>query len=462
LRPEGDAEHDAGVERPETRYAWNGDVALAYQVMGDGPVDLLYLQGWTSNVELNWESPHLARFLSGLAGIGRLITVDRRGWGLSERFSPADVPPVETLTEDLEVVMSAVGSDETVMVASCECTAIAALFAASHPERVSGLVLIDPWVSYLATDETPWMWSSDLVEELSAQIRSDYPLPQWVQGVGEREGAWLGRLVRFAAAPGALIAEFRRFQATDVREVLPLIQVPTLILADSDGTDDNDPRNASFVAERIAGSRFVLLAGGIHPAAGWQHWYERNEGTVREIRAFVGDLRHEQASFGRVLATVLFTDIVGSTAAAVNVGDSRWRNLLERHRVIVRSLLVRYRGTEVDTAGDGFFATFDGPARAIRCAQAIVDGVKRIGLQVRAGVHTGECETINGQVGGIAVHIGARVGSLASPSEVLVSQTVRDLVAGSGLTFEDAGEHELKGVPDRWRLYRVVDGMASS
>jgi len=443
------------VERPDTRYAWTGDIALAYQVLGDGPTDLVYLQGWISNVELNWESPYLARFLRGLASLGRLVVSDRRGWGCSDRFSPSDIPPLETLIDDLAVVMDAVGSDRAVLVASMENAAVATLFAATHPERTSALILIDPWVTFTKSEETPGANSQEDWDRVVANVRTEFPLPAWVEGHDERERAWLTRYIRASVSPGAAIGEFRRFQATDVRGVLPLIQVPTLVFADSDGVDDVDPANARFVAERITDSRLIFHATG--GSADWQHWYDRAEPIVRDSASFLGAIRTEEASFERVLATVLFTDIVGSTQMATELGGQRWIDVLQQHHAIVRALLFRYRGTEVDTAGDGFLATFDGPARAIRCAKAIVEGVRALGVQVRAGLHTGECETVDGKVGGIAVHIGARVASLAAPSEVLVSQTVKDLVAGSGLEFDDAGEHELKGVPDRWHLYRVME-----
>jgi class 3 adenylate cyclase/pimeloyl-ACP methyl ester carboxylesterase len=442
------------VGHPETRYAWNGDIALAYQVLGDGPIDVVYLQGWISNVELNWESPYLARFLRGLASLGRLVVSDRRGWGCSDRFSPSNVPPLETLIDDLAVVMDAVGSDRFVLTASLECAAIATLFAATHPDRISALVLIDPWVTFTKTEEAPGANSPEDWDWVVARIRTMFPLPGWVEGHDEHERTWLTRYIRTSVSPGAAIGEFRRFQATDVRRVLPLIQVPTLVFADSDGVGDGDPANARFVAERITGSRLIFHASG--GSVEWQHWYDRAESIVRDTASFLGAIRTEEARFERVLATVLFTDIVGSTEMAAELGGQRWRDLLQQHHAIVRALLTRYRGTEVDTAGDGFFATFDGPARAIRCAQAIVDGVIALGIQVRIGLHTGECETIDGKVGGIAVNIGARVAALATASEVLVSQTVKDLVAGSGLAFEDRGEHELKGVPETWRLYRVV------
>jgi class 3 adenylate cyclase/pimeloyl-ACP methyl ester carboxylesterase len=442
------------VEAPTTRYAWNGDVALAYQVAGAGPTDLVYMQGWISNVDLNWENPHLARFLKGLSSMGRLIIMDRRGWGCSERFSPTDIPPLETLTEDVAKVMDSVGSERAVLIASTECAAIATLFAASHPERTVALVLIDPWVSFLRTDDTPGANTADEWDDVVERIRSEFPLPGWVEGLDDAERRWMVRYIQSSVAPGAAIGEFRRFQATDVRAALPVIQVPTLVAGDVNGEGDGDPANARLVAGLIPGARLVLHSGS--GTARWQHWFGRGDDIVSDASDFLAEVRSEDARFERVLATVLFTDIVGSTRMTVESGDSAWRDLLQKHHALVRSLLARYRGREVDTAGDGFFATFDGPARAIRCARAIVDGVRGLGMEIRAGLHTGECETIAGKVGGIAVDIGARVAALAGPNEVLVSGTVKDLVAGSGLVFEEAGDHELKGIPDRWHLYRVV------
>jgi class 3 adenylate cyclase len=265
----------------------------------------------------------------------------------------------------------------------------------------------------------------------------------------------LYRYVRSSVAPGALIAEFRRFLETDVRPIVPAVRVPTLVLVDPNGKDDVDPRNGRYIAEHIPGAELVEIdgTGGLN----WHHWYGRGDAIVREVGRFVRDLSEEQARLDRVLATVLFTDIVDSTARAAELGDQAWGELLSRHHAIVRGMLARYRGTEIDTAGDSFFASFDGPARAIRCAQAVVEAVKATGLEIRAGVHTGEVETIDGKPGGMAVVIGARIGATANPSEVWVSQTVKDLVAGSGLSFEERGEHELKGVSDRWRLHRAVE-----
>ena len=430
----------------QTRYAWSGDVALAYQVVGDGPSDVVYLQGWASNVDLNWASPHLAGFLEGLAKRRRLIVTDRRGWGCSDRFSPADVPPIETLTEDLGVVMDATGVTACVLVATQECAIIAELFAAMFPERVRALVLCDPWFAYEIVNP------NDLIDG----IRETYPRPEWWEGPPGPEREWYFDLIRSAAAPGALIAELRRFLGTDLRTIFPAIQAPTLVMGDADAPagDVDSPDLVRALGAAIPGARCVMHHSDRRPS--WDHWYTRADPILREIDGFLASLGEEGALFDRALATVLFTDIVGSTERAASLGDREWHHLLDRHHAVVRSMLGRYRGREVDTAGDGFFATFDGPARAIRCASAIAEAVRPLDLEIRAGLHTGEVELTEETVRGLAVHIGARVGALAGPSEVLVSSTVKDLVAGSGLAFEDAGDHELKGVPDRWRLYRVV------
>lgn len=455
LRPLVSSMKDAGVERPQTLYAWNGDIALAYQVVGEGSIDLIYLQGWTSNIDLAWESPYLAGFIRRLSAHGRLIFTDRRGWGCSDRFSPHDVPPFEALTDDLLAVTAAVGSERPVLFATIECATLAVLFAASYPDRVAALILADPLVTFTETDDVPGSNTLPEWETFFQRVRDQFPQPSWWEGPEDHpERDWFLKYVRGSVAPGAVIGEFRRFLATDVRAVLPLVRVPTLILVDPNGVGDSDPRNGRFAASRIPGARLVETPdqGGLN----WPHWYGRADGILKEIGSFVRELIEEEARFDRVLATVMFTDIVGSTTKAAELGDRRWRELLERHHAVVRAMLGRYRGQEVDTAGDGFLATFDGPARAIRCAQSIAEALQPLGLEIRAGVHTGEVETIDGKVGGIAVNIGARVGAAAGPSEVLASQTVKDLVAGSGLVFEDRGEHELKGVPDRWRLYRVL------
>jgi class 3 adenylate cyclase/pimeloyl-ACP methyl ester carboxylesterase len=455
--------------RPETRYAWNGDVALAFQVFGTGPVDLVYMQGYTSHVDLNWESPYLARFLRSLGERARVIHTDRRGWGCSDRFSPGDVAPLEVQVDDLVAVMDAAGSERAVIFVSNDTAPTGVLFAATYPERTAGLVLVDPVVAYYDSEAARREWV-----EINDRVRREWGTPAYDREYWSDERAFLDWFVpwcRASVAPGALAAEADAFGSVDIRGVLSSIQVPTLVVGFLEGrghvpiwTESLAPAfggleggeaalNAQIVADRIIGARLIEPAG--EGGAGWHHWYARGPAILDAIGELIAGIREEQESFDRVLATVLFTDIVDSTEVAARLGDAGWRTLVERHHSTVRSLLTRYRGSEVDTAGDGFFVTFDGPARAVRCATAIVAAMRPLGVQIRAGVHTGEVEMIGGKTGGLAVVIGARIAAAAGPSEVLASQTVKDLTAGSGLRFDGVGEHMLKGVPDRWHLYRV-------
>jgi class 3 adenylate cyclase len=446
---------DSIVDRPETRFAWNGDVSIAYQIVGEGPTDLVYLQS-PSQVDVGWESPHLSRFLRGLARRTRLIIMDRRGWGCSERFSPKDISDIDQLTDDLIAVMDAAGSDRAGVFANLECSLVASLFAATYPERTIALFVVDGYASYCRTEETPWAPTVEHWVETAAEMREKWGRAAYTDGAysDPHEAEWFGRYARASVTPGGLAAEVLRYLDVDISAVLPSIQVPTLIFADRDGKYEATPEAGRFLAEQIPGARLVEQSSG-NINHGW-HWNTRGDGIVQEVARFLASIREEESSFDRVLSTVLFTDIVASTERAAAEGDQGWRQVLERHHAIVRAMLGRYRGIEIDTAGDGFFATFDGPARAVRCAQALVESIAGLDLEVRAGIHTGEVETIDGKAGGIAVTIGARVATKAGASQVLVSQTVKDLVAGSGLRFEDAGEHELKGVPDRWHLFRVV------
>jgi class 3 adenylate cyclase len=451
------------VDTPEVRYAWSGDVALAYQVFGDGPVDLLYLQGYCSHLDLNWESPYMARFLRGLASRARVIATDRRGWGLSDRFSPDAVPAFETLTDDMLLVMDAARSSRAVVFGSWDCGMLAMLLAASHPDRVAGLILCDTFPTFIATDDTPTLPSVERWRQIDDALREG-----WGRGFDDeawggppdqrdpREKEWFDRYGRASVAPGGLIAEGRRLMELDTRPVLPSIHAPTLVVGFEQGHEMLDPAVSRLLAERIPRARLALIGNEDDPAdTGWWHWYGRGDAILREIGALLDDTRRHDHVLDRVLATVLFTDIVGSSEHAASIGDSAWKDLVERHHRIVREHLATFRGIEIDTAGDGFYATFDGPARAAACATAVVAAVRPLGIEVRAGLHTGEVETIAGKAGGLAVVIGSRVGAAAAPSEVLATQTVRDLTAGSGLVFEDAGEQELKGVPERWRLFRV-------
>ena len=448
------------MDVPQTKYAKTIDgVHIAYQVVGDGPIDLVWVMGWTSNVEALWEEPNLARFLTRLASFSRLILFDKRGVGLSDRVPPDRLPSLETRMDDVRAVMDAAGSDRAVVYGVSEGGPMAILFAATYPERTVGLILYGTVADYTARDPSnPFLEETDeyiayidrewgTVEHAREEIRT-WGAPSHADD--ERLVRWLASYLRRAASPGAAIALTRMNRAINAAPALTAIHVPTLVLAK---TDDRDFQIAQVreMTDRISGARLVEFPGDEH-----FFWVGEYDGMLDEIERFVAGLGVEEAQLQRSLATVLFTDIVGSTEKAAELGDHGWKELVEAHHARVRGQLARYRGKEVDTAGDGFFATFDGPARAVRCAESIAAAVQPLGVELRAGVHTGEVELIDGKVGGLAVVIGARVGAMAGPSEVLVSQTVKDLTAGSGLTFDDAGERDLKGVPDRWHLYRVV------
>ena len=437
------------IDRPETKYAWSGNVALAYQVFGDGPVDLVYMQGYVSHVDKNWESPYLARFLRGLGQLARVIHTDRRGWGCSDRFSPGDVSPLEVQVDDLVAVMDAAGSERAVIFAAVDTAPSAILFAASNPERTAGLVLARPIVVFYRDEAERRAWA-----EINDRARREWGTPAWDHfgsDWDEREFLdWFVPWCRASVAPGALAAESDAFGSVDVRDVLSSIHVPTLVIGPVEPDDRDDD---GFVAERIREARLIRPPGNL---IGPFYWYGQAPAVLEAVGELISGIREEEASFDRVLATVLFTDIVDSTATAATMGDAKWRKLLEEHDRIAKAIIGRFRGTYVRGTGDGLLATFDGPARGVRCAQAIVEAMKPLGIEVRAGLHTGEIEYGGHDLAGVGVHIGARVGAMAGTSEVWVSSTVKDLVAGSGLAFEDAGEHELKGVPDRWHLYRVV------
>ena len=449
------------TRRPETRYAWNGDVALAYQVFGAGPVDLVYVQGYTSHVDLNWESPHLARFLLGLGGQARVIHTDRRGWGCSDRFSPGDVAPLEVQVDDLVAVMDAAGSERAVIFASIDTCPPAILFAASNPERTAGLVLVDPVVAFYDSDEACREYAA-----INDRVRREWGTPGYDREYWSDERTFLDWAVpwcRASVAPGALAAETDSFGSVDVRGVLSSIQVPTLVVGDRQGGDHvptfgrlerlEAVGTAQVVAERITRARLIEPTG--EGGAGSFHWYQRAPAILDAIADLILGIREEQESFDRVLATVLFTDIVDSTATAAVLGDAKWRKLIDEHDRMAKTLVARYRGEFIHSTGDGLLAMFDGPARAVRCAQAMVEAVKPLGVEIRAGLHTGEITRAEHGIAGVGVHLGARVGAMAGTSEVWVSSTVKDLTAGSSLCYEDRGEHVLKGVPDRWHLYRV-------
>ncbi len=450
------------MDTPETRYAKTADgVHIGYQVVGDGPIDMVFVMGWTSHIELMWAEPSLASFLTRLSSFSRLILFDKRGMGLSDRVSPDQLPSLEIRMDDARAVMDAAGSERAVVFGVSEGGPMATLFAATYPERTIALVLFGTGACWKPSLDYPWASSDqeyqqrlDEMERLwgtreyaTEQVRT-WGAPSLADD--EQAISWLTEYLRNAASPGAAVALSRMNRGIDVRPALPAIHVPTLVLA-RDGDISFSVEETRWLAEQIRGARFVSFPGEDH-----FFWVGNQDELLDEIERLVGEVRSEEADLDRVLATIMFTDIVDSTATAAALGDKAWRDLVERHHGLVRALLGRFRGREVDTAGDGFFATFDGPARGVRCAQTICEAVTDLGIQVRAGVHTGEVETIAGKAGGIAVSVGARIASLAGPSEVLVSHTVQGLVAGSGLSFEDTGEHELKGVPDRWHLYRAI------
>jgi class 3 adenylate cyclase len=442
---------------PETRYARSGDVAIAYQVLGEGPFDVVLTPGAVSHVELNWDAAGQAALLRGIAGHARLIVFDKRGTGLSDR--DVGVPALEERSDDIRAVMDAAGSQRAALVGVSDGVPMSVVFAASHPGRVSALVLYGGLARVLWAPDYPFgtperTYRRGLEEdaeafmtpgELEAFVRSGFP------SADEDEVRAWARIIRYGASPAAMAALDRMDMSIDVREVLPVVSAPTLVLRQR-----ADPwvraEHCRYLAEHIPGAVFVELDGDGHiPTAA----------AARQILAqmipFVQDAATREAPEpDKVLATILFSDIVGSTARAAELGDARWRQLLAEHHARVRRQLGRFRGVELDTAGDGFFARFDGPARGIRCAVAIRDALRELGLEVRLGLHTGECEALDGKVAGIAVSIGARVSALAAAGEVLVSQTVKDLVAGSGITFDDRGVQQLKGVPGEWRLYSVA------
>jgi class 3 adenylate cyclase len=449
------------VEPPPIRYTKTIDgLHIAYQVVGTGPFDLLYAPGWFSNLECAWEVPELGEFLAELGSLSRLILFDRRGFGLSDSPTTTGSWSLELGMDDIRAVMDAAGSERAVLFGMDDGGALCTLFAASDPGRVSALVLFAVWAKYFRSPDYPWGWTKQQDEIWMQRVESHWGTEEFwadsayvsphISGDPGRVRAW-ARYARLSASRGAALATARMQAETDIRAVLPAVMVPTLVMHRTGDTAE-PVEQARYIAEHVPNAEVVELPGTEHaPFAG------DADRVLRELRRFLSAVRDEEAEFDRVLATVLFTDLVGSTERAAALGDRAWRELVERHYTVTRGLLARYRGTEVDTAGDGFFATFDGPARAVRCARAIINAVQHLGLDVRAGVHTGEVETIDGKAGGLAVNIGARVAALAGPRELLVSSTVKDLTAGSGLEFEDAGQRELKGIPDAWHLFRVVN-----
>jgi class 3 adenylate cyclase len=441
-------------QRPITRYARSGSVSIAYQVVGEARRDLVLVGGWVSHLEAAWDQPLVARFYERLAAFSRLILFDKRGTGMSDRVADRELPTLEQRMDDVRAVMDAVGSKRATLLGVSEGGPMAILFAATYPERTAGLVTIGTHACRIWNPEYPWAPTREQREQSTRWIEQN-----WGSELEDTELApsmagnrsfmrWLSNYLRLSASPGSAVALMRMNTQNDVRQVLHTIRVPALIIHRSGDLDAN-VEEGKYIAGHIPGARFVELPGPDHlPYVGDQ------DAILDEIEEFVTGVRPAPAA-DRMLATVLFSDIVGSSELASSLGDRRWRDRLEQHHAAVRSELNRYRGQEIATTGDGFLATFDGPARAVRCGVALRDRLASEGLPIRIGLHTGECERMGDNIGGIGVHIGSRVADLAEPGEVLASSTVKDLVSGSGIVFADRETHQLKGVPGDWHLYRV-------
>jgi pimeloyl-ACP methyl ester carboxylesterase/class 3 adenylate cyclase len=437
---------------PETRYAKSGEVHIAYQVVGEGPFDMVFVPGFVSNVEAVWSSPPRARFLQGLASFCRLILFDKRGTGMSDRTS--QIFTLEQRMEDVHAVMDAAGSERAALFGFSEGGPMSILFAATYPKRTRALVFYGSYAKRSWAADYPFGWTSEQWDAFLANMEENWGKPdgvvldRWAPSIARDEQAATAAAAYFraSASPGAALAVMKMNREIDVRNILPSVHVPTLIMHRVDERVIHVD-NARYMARRIPGAKLVELPGIDH-----MPWVGDFEPIVQETAEFLTGTRHV-AEPERELATVQFIDIVQSTERAAALGDRQWRELLEGFQSLVRESLRQHRGREIDTAGDGFLAAFDGPARAIRCAAAVRERARAHGIELRAGVHTGECEIIGEKLGGIAVHTGSRVAGKAEPGEILVSQTVKDLVAGSGLQFAERGVHSLKGVPGEWRLY---------
>jgi class 3 adenylate cyclase len=439
------------VDVPEVRYARSGDVAIAYQVVGDREHDIVLLRGGINDMLSSWERPEFVERITRFTRFARVLLFDKRGTGHSDHVR--DLTSLEARMDDVRAVMDAAGSSHAILTAYLESARLALLFAATHPERVDALLLIDPFVGLLRTSEHPWgrrpeearafvlevsrRWGDrDLFAEL---FRREFP-----ESHDPEVEDWWVRHMRRGASPGAAAAWFRGIVSADVTDILPSVRAPVVVIRVREPME-----RIRYLTDRLPNARIIDKEGApISPFGAAE------EAVLTELETLASGAA--PASTDRVLTTVLFTDIVDSATQAAAVGDRAWADLIERHHALVRGELARHRGKEVDTAGDGFFATFDGPGRAIRCAQAIIAGVESLGIEVRAGIHTGECEIAAGKVAGIAVVVGARVAALAGPSEILATSTVKDLVAGSDILFEERGNYELKGVPGRWRLLALA------
>jgi class 3 adenylate cyclase len=442
----------------DIRYARVGEQYVAYALSGSGPVNLVLAPPVVSNIEVEQDDPYYRRFVERLGSFASVAVFDKRGTGLSDPIIGTGVSTLEQRMDDILAVMDALRWEQVALLGYAEGGSLCMLFAASYPERVSSLILVNAAARLLKADDYPWGWepaTTPMHEAAAKWGRVDYPFlerfspgmrthPDWDEFVRHH-----ARWQRFGASPGIFLALQRVAMEIDVRGILPAVRCPTLIMHRRDNRIV-EVGNGRYLADHIPDSKYIELPGADH-----YPWHDDADTVLDNVHEFITG--HQPApELDRVLATILFTDIVGSTARAASMGDHAWKDLLNQHHTIVRRELARFRGREIDTAGDGFFATFDGPARAVKCALSIRDAVRTIGLEIRAGLHTGECEIMGSNIGGLAVHIGARVASRAEPSEVLVSSTVRDLVAGSGITFADRGVHELKGVPEEWHIFAVT------
>ena len=440
--------------QPETRYARSKDGHVAYQVVGDGPLDLVFIPSWASNVEVMWEEPSIARFFPRLSTFSRVLCFDKRGTGVSDPVPLAALPTLEQWMDDVRTVMEAAGSKRAALLGTHEGGQMAILFAATYPERTSALILVDTCARHVRDVDYPWGLPADRVPGFLQRLEQVWGTGSYLDifapsvAHDERFRRWFARSQRLSSGPRAAATMHAAYLERDLRGVLPSIRVPTLVLHRT-GNRYIRVGHGRYLAEHIPGAKYVELPGEDHLVM-----VGDTETMLGEIEEFLTGVRPLPES-DRVLATVLFTDIVTSTARSAQVGDRRWKDLLDQHDTLIRPELERHRGRLVKNTGDGILATFDGPARAIRCAQAIATSVKSLGIEVRAGLHTGEVELRGEDVTGMGVNIAARVMDAAGPGEVVVSSTVKDLVAGSGLRFADRGTHDLRGVPGEWRLFAV-------
>jgi class 3 adenylate cyclase len=438
---------------PETKYAKSGDLNIAYQVVGDGPLDLIYVMGWISNIELFWEEPSMNHFLNYLASFSRLILFDKRGTGLSDKV--LQLPTLEQRMDDVRAVMDAVASKKAALFGVSEGGPMCALFAATYPERTSALIMYGSYAARIWSLDYPWaptveqrqMFYDVLKQGWGGVTDLDTLAPSMIRDVRFRQ--WWAAYLRRSASPADALALAQMNTQIDIRNILPAIHTPTLIIHRT-GDMDSNVEGSRYMSTKIPGARYVELPGNDHLP-----WVGDSQKLLNEIELFLtGELHEPQEE--RILATLLFTDIVGSTELATSLGDANWHYLLNRHHEIVRKELMLYKGHEITTTGDGFLAAFDGPARAIRCGCAIRDTLKQLDIIIRVGLHTGECELIGDNIGGIAVHLCSRVMSKATDGEVLITRTVKDLVAGSGIQFERRGNHVLKGIAGEWELFSVI------